>query len=322
MELQMQDSFSDILKKYRYDNNLSQNDFVDILSSNNGFLSKLDAVTLSRWENEKTAPSLEKKIMVMRKLDLLVPYLYDIRGFNTKTKLEKSLNIRFGFEINKYKQLNNSKNMGNIRFELLKNKKDLHENIKQYLTYQEKEYCNICNKWPASIGCWHLDNQIEAFFIHIYTNDNIYTQGHSESWSNLYKKEIDNNINSIVLLDQVTSTRTFYKLSFLYLFDSIIKNNHLEYIFITINTDYFLKLSLSLGFNTIATVTDPLKDINNHMDLKFTCILKINAIKLLSNKDFLFFCLKNYYDFKKNAPKLLNLIYDASANISKFNNVM
>lgn len=57
----MQDYFSEIIKNHRENNKLSQNDFVDLLTANNTSLSKLDAVTLSRWENEKTTPSLEKK---------------------------------------------------------------------------------------------------------------------------------------------------------------------------------------------------------------------------------------------------------------------
>lgn len=60
----MQDNFINLLKKYRFDNNLSQNDLVDILSTNNSFLLKLDVVTLSRWENgkmEKQNHHLKKK---------------------------------------------------------------------------------------------------------------------------------------------------------------------------------------------------------------------------------------------------------------------
>lgn len=57
----MKDNFSELIKEYRYNNNLSQNDLVDILSINDDFLSKIDAVTLSRWENKKTIPSIEKK---------------------------------------------------------------------------------------------------------------------------------------------------------------------------------------------------------------------------------------------------------------------
>ena len=57
----MIDNFKNLLKQYRIDNNLSQNYFVDIFILSNNFLLKLDTVTLSRWENGKTIPSIEKK---------------------------------------------------------------------------------------------------------------------------------------------------------------------------------------------------------------------------------------------------------------------
>lgn len=299
--------------------NLSQNDFVDLLTANNTSLSKLDAVTLSRWENEKTTPSLEKKIRIMRKIDALNTYLYGIYDFNKKTKIGKSLNYRFGMEINKYKEINNFKSLENLNFTFLKNKEYLHDNIKKYLTTQNKNHCNICKQWPVNIGFWSLEEKIEAFFIHVYTNHEIYTQGHCNHWNEVYKSNIKSNIDSIILLEHVTSSRIYYKLCMLCLFDTLIKNEHLEYVFIPINTDYFLKLCLSLGFDTVTTIEDKITHLNEHMDLKFICIMKIGAEKLLANKDFLFFCLKNYHDLKIQNPTLLGLIFK-SKPIVKFNN--
>ena len=315
----MQDNFSDLIKKYRYDNKLSQNDFIDILTANHGFSSKLDVVTLSRWENEKTTPSLEKKIRIMRKINLLVTYLYGISNFDEKTKIGKSLNYRFGMEITKYKELNNFRNQEKINFEFLKNKNNLHTNVKQYLTAQKRGHCNICKQWPINIGSWRSNEKIDAFFIHLYTNDEVYNQGHCKNWDELYKPTNKKNINSILILEQVTSSRVFYKLSLLCLFDTLIKNDHLDYVFIQVNTDYFLKLALFIGFDTITTIEEHLTNITDHMDLKFTCIMKIKTEKLLANKDFLFFCLKNYNDLKIQNPTLLDLIY-SSDRVSEFNN--
>ena len=315
----MQDNFSDLIKKYRYDNKLSQNDFIDILTANHGFSSKLDVVTLSRWENEKTTPSLEKKIRIMRKINLLVTYLYGISDFDKKTKIGKSLNYRFGMEIIKFQDLNNFRNTKKINFKFLKNINNLHSNIKEYLTDQKRNHCNICEQWPINIGCWSSDEKFDAFFVHLYTNDKVYNQGHCKNWSSLYKPMIEKNINSITLLDQVTSSRIFYKLSILCLFDTLIKNDHLEYTILHINTDYFLKLCLFLGFDTITTIEDHPTSQNEHMDLKFACVMKIRSEKLLANKDFLFFCLKNYHDLKIHDPTLLDLIY-SSDRVSEFNN--
>ena len=315
----MQDNFSDLIKKYRYDNKLSQNDFIDILTANHGFSSKLDVVTLSRWENEKTTPSLEKKIRIMRKINLLVTYLYGISDFDKKTKIGKSLNYRFGMEIIKFQDLNNFRNTKKINFKFLKNINNLHSNIKEYLTDQKRNHCNICEQWPINIGSWRSNEKIDAFFIHLYTNDEVYNQGHCKNWDELYKSINKKNINSILILEQVTSSRVFYKLSLLCLFDTLIKNDHLDYVFIQVNTDYFLKLALFIGFDTITTIEEHLTNITDHMDLKFTCIMKIKTEKLLANKDFLFFCLKNYNDLKIQNPTLLDLIY-SSDRVSEFNN--
>lgn len=185
----MQDNFINLLKKYRFDNNLSQNDLVDILSTNNSFLLKLDVVTLSRWENGKTKPSLEKKINIMRSLNLLTTYLYSIDKFDTTTSLEKSLNIRFGMEINKYKTLNYFKSLNNIKFQTSNNKKNTHVKINEYLTNQENTQTGICEEWPINIGSWYSDGNIEAFFIHVFANKEIYNQGHCDSWRQVYKKK-------------------------------------------------------------------------------------------------------------------------------------
>ncbi|WP_408901375.1 helix-turn-helix transcriptional regulator [Photobacterium piscicola] len=316
----MQDNFITLIKKHRNDNELSQNDLVDILTLNDDFLSKLDVVTLSRWENEKTSPSLEKKVRIMRKLKLLVPYIYSINDFNIKTKIEKSMNIRFGIELNRYKEINSLNNSKKISFDFSNKKHNLGKNITDFLEKQDIGYLSLIDKWPINIGTWYLDNQVQAFFIHLYTNNEIFTYGHYDSWSQLYKKNIDGEINSILLLEQISSTRDFYRLCSLCLFDTLIKNDSLKYVFSYVRTDYFLKLALSLGFEAVATITEPDSVLNEHMDLKFLCVIKIDAIKLLTNKDFLFFCLKCYYDLEKNNPLLLNKIYETSIHAQTLKN--
>lgn len=129
-----------------------------------------------------------------------------------------------------------------------------------------------------------------------------------------------NNIDSIILLQQVTSTRIFFKLCLLCLFDTIIKNNGLEYIIFHINNKYFLNLCLKLGFKTITTVSPSLEYPDENMDLKHICILEANTKKLLANKDFLFFCLKNHHDLKINNPILLQEIYETSIRSNTLEN--
>ncbi|PTB32931.1 hypothetical protein DAT36_08625, partial [Photobacterium phosphoreum] len=299
--------------KYRANNELSQNDLVDILTLDDDFLSKLDVVTLSRWENEKTSPSLEKKIRIMRKLNLLAPYVYSISSIGVNENIiAKSLKVRFGVEINRYKKINNFKNSNDISFVSSKNRYDLDYKINTFLDIQKNEHFKLIDKWPIFIGCWYSDDNIEAFFIHLYTNNKIFNYGHSDNLSNLYIKNIDGEINSIAVLEQVTSTKDYYKLSTLCLFDTLIKNDNLKYVFFYIRTDFFLKLVQSIVGEKIATVTESDSILNECSDLSFLHIIKIDTINLLSNKNFLSFCLKSYHDLKRNNPTLLNKIYETS----------
>ena len=309
----MQDKFITLIKKHRDNNELSQNDLVDKLTLDDEFLSKLDVVTLSRWENEKTSPSLEKKIRIMRKLNLLTSYIYSISSISiNENMIEKSLKVRFGIEINRYKKINNFKSSNNISFKLSKNRHNLNDNISEFLGIQKNEHFKLNDKWPITVGCWCLDDIIEAFFIHLYTNDKIFNYGHSDNLSDLYIKNVNGKINSIAVLEHVTSTKDYYKLSTLCLFDTLIKNNDLKYVFFYVRTDFFLKLIVSSGGKKIATVAEPDSILNEYSDLNFLHIIKIDTITLLSNKNFLNFCLKSYHSLKRNNPTLLKKIYETS----------
>lgn len=297
----MKDNFKSLLKQYRIDNNLSQNDFVDMFISSNNFLLKLDTVTLSRWENGKTVPSIEKKMNIMRTLNLLTQYIDSIRGFDKTTKIDASLNIRFGIEYERYKKLNGIDTTQNIQFEHISDKKNLHAHIEKYLMPETIEIINIDPSPTLSIGHWFLNKKTEAFFIHAFVNENIY---------NNYNYNY-NNINSIILLEQVTSTRIFYKLCLLSAFNTLLNNNHIDYVFAFANTKFYLKLFLAIGGDIITTIGDlSVPPPCNEVILKHTTVIKIDAIKLLSNKDFLFFCLQSRTELKITTPQLLAQIDD------------
>ncbi|UKA31617.1 helix-turn-helix domain-containing protein [Photobacterium damselae] len=67
--------FNHYLSQYREKHNLTQQDFVDILSSEFVNLSKLDTVTLSRWENQKTLPPLKKQFQIFNYIDKLNAFI-------------------------------------------------------------------------------------------------------------------------------------------------------------------------------------------------------------------------------------------------------
>lgn len=293
LRLNMKDNFKYLLKQFRIEHNLSQNNFVDLFLSSGDYLSKLDTVTLSRWENGKTIPSIEKKISIMRILNLLTPYIYSIHDFEIPTKINSSLNIRFGIEWERYKKLNKTNTTSNIKFEHVDHRDNLQQNIKKYLINETQQIINIIPSLPLSVGHWISNDNIEAFFIHAFSNNKIYSS---------------NEINSIIILEQVTSSIVYYKLCILCLFNALLYNNKLDYIFIHINTKYILKLALSIGFNITNKINDLSAPPNEDMNLKFTHVLKIETNKLLSNKEFLFFCLQSRINIRERNPKLLEKI--------------
>ncbi|WP_297476360.1 helix-turn-helix transcriptional regulator [uncultured Photobacterium sp.] len=292
----MKDNFKDLLKQFRADNNLSQNDFVDLFLSSGNSLSKLDTVTLSRWENGKTVPSIAKKITIMRTLNLLVSYIYSIHGFDIPTKINSSLNTRFGIEYERYRKLNKPIITNHIKFEHTDQRDKIQPHIKEYLISETMDMINIIPPSSLSIGRWFSDDKTEAFFIHAFANSSIYGENGKDG------------VNSIIMFEQVTSSRFYYKLCTLCLFNAILNNQHLDYFFIHVNTKYFFKLALSFGCDVVTTINELSAPSNEDMNLKHTNILKIEIDKLLSNKDFLFFCLQSRIDIKAVSPQSLEEI--------------
>ena len=69
---------SDLLRRYRKLNTLTQSNLIDELINFSEFFSALNIVTLSRWENERTIPGLKKK-------QLLLKFLYSKNCFKDNT---------------------------------------------------------------------------------------------------------------------------------------------------------------------------------------------------------------------------------------------
>lgn len=291
----MEDNFKNLLKQFRIENNLSQNDFVNLFFCSDNYLSKLDTVTLSRWENGKTSPSIEKKIAITKKLNLLVPYIHSIRDIEVSTKINSSLNIRFGIEselkLESYKNLNKLNVEEYLEFIHISHHDNLEPRIKNHLTNEVVEVINIASS--LSIGYWVSNDKIESFFIHAFFNDKEYNS---------------KNMNSIIILEQFTLSKSHYKLCALCLFNTLLYNEKLDYVFFYIKNKYTLKLALSLGFDLIDRSNSLPFLQGKHTNSNYIQLLKIETNKLLSNKDFLFFCLQAYIDTQAQHPQLLKEI--------------
>ncbi len=64
------DSFSTYLKEFRVNASLTQSKIIEQLKEFDEELSNIDNVTLSRWENNKTIPSLKKRVLILIALGL------------------------------------------------------------------------------------------------------------------------------------------------------------------------------------------------------------------------------------------------------------
>ncbi|WP_341489487.1 hypothetical protein WAX86_18950 [Photobacterium damselae subsp. damselae] len=95
--------FNNLLFKFRIENNLTQQDMVDRLANYHPLLSKLDTVTLSRWENEKTIPPLKKQFIIFNYINKLYDFIenynhdvnndYQVIEYYLKCKFENSSTI-------------------------------------------------------------------------------------------------------------------------------------------------------------------------------------------------------------------------------------
>ncbi|MFH0257099.1 helix-turn-helix transcriptional regulator [Vibrio rumoiensis] len=61
--------FSHYIKRIREEGKLTQNELLNILNKYDNQFSQLDTTTISRWENNKTTPSISKQLLIIRALN-------------------------------------------------------------------------------------------------------------------------------------------------------------------------------------------------------------------------------------------------------------
>ncbi|UKA27753.1 helix-turn-helix domain-containing protein [Photobacterium damselae subsp. damselae] len=102
--------FNHYLSQYREKHNLTQQDFVDILSNEFANLSKLDTVTLSRWENQKTLPPLKKQFQIFNYIDKLNAFINESPAqiFDHDSKIATYISKKFENSIAIISEITNS----------------------------------------------------------------------------------------------------------------------------------------------------------------------------------------------------------------------
>ncbi len=158
--------FSHLLGSYRVNNNLTQQQFIDELMYSYSDFHKLDSVTLSRWENNKTKPSLKKQIMIVDTINETNNYINSICTMDNNKIFDS-------FKENKFN--NDQVIISNILSEKNNNIDITHKigfindnvHLKNYLVDSEllKESCNIVE--------YRINGQVQAILIYKEYKNNL-----------------------------------------------------------------------------------------------------------------------------------------------------
>ncbi|HIF9291724.1 TPA: hypothetical protein ACX6Q0_003779 [Photobacterium damselae] len=256
--------FHFLLSQYREEHNLTQQDFVDLLANNHPNFSKLDIVTLSRWENKKTLPPLKKQFQIFDYIGKLDTFIHELPAqiFDNESKVATYINKKFENSINIITEITNSNESG---FTILKNDKTININhfLKNYF-YDKKIEENIFRENINTIN-WIKSGETHACLI--YTD----------------KIDIDNHCyeDSVVLIGVFAKTKESFDCLFYFLYNYISSVNTNSIIIYTFDDNGYKLLKNTKG-KLIKSVRISEKIIKH--------IFKFNRIDILANKDLL-----NYY---------------------------
>ncbi|PSB77235.1 hypothetical protein C5F61_12780 [Photobacterium damselae subsp. damselae] len=243
--------FSACLTKYRKKNNLTQQEMVDRLTNSHSSFSKLDTVTLSRWENEKTLPPLKKQFLVFNYINKLQDFIdehmkcisgdYAIMEMYLKNKFENSHTI-ISIISDSYKfKYNKILNDNNI---------DIEKFIRIFFCEDDIKTKDIKNI------IWRKNNQIEACLIYYYNN------------------------KELIILGMLSKDETGFRKLFIELYEMILKSKNDEFnIFVFDDNDY--RLLTKIGGDVIKS-----NRLSKEL-IKYK--FKFDRIEFLSNKNSFFY---------------------------------
>ncbi|HIF9081103.1 TPA: hypothetical protein ACX6NP_003964 [Photobacterium damselae] len=252
--------FNHFLAQYREENNLTQQDMVDQLASYHPSFNKLDTVTLSRWENEKTLPPLKKQFLVFDYINKLCEFTtaYTPSIKDQYPLLESYINNKFE---NSNIIISDILNTNNCHF--TKTNNDPYLNIERFVSdyFQNEFVSDFVLRENIETVSWNKNNQLEACLI--------YTSPIKE-----------HNNDNMIFMGVFAKNRTSFELIYRELYELILESN-VENIIMYSFDDNGYKLFKKLG-GEIIKITRISKDI-----IKY--IFKFNRIDFLSNKDIFFY---------------------------------
>ncbi|HIF9293493.1 TPA: helix-turn-helix domain-containing protein [Photobacterium damselae] len=307
--------FSELLYKFRKENQLSQNDLIEFFVKEYVELRGLDVVTISRWERNATTPSLKRRIYIMSIIHKTFEYFSRSIDSVTLSKSNKiSLMLKKRFPEIQEQSLNAF---------LLKNNKlsfnsctylDIPETIYNYIYHFEgAELLDLRSENNKIIYLTNANNIIEGFFTFIMTKDITYKELH-------IKKPIVSFLSSQLAMDSsdksvfcclLNLNKNAFDITYLSLYIFLLENDFIDNMYFMVQDKSFVKFAQSLDMEIKFTYQTPMmknKSIDN------TVIFKISRIDFLAKKDIYEYFSYRYKELIKDSPSLINEIRENIIN--------
>ncbi|WP_158134527.1 helix-turn-helix domain-containing protein [Photobacterium damselae] len=247
--------FSNILKQHRDETGLTQQELVDNLNAYHSCFTKLDVVTLSRWENGKTLPPLKKQFIVYDYTKNLSNIVND-RSFLTAVSEIDDKNL---FEVYKKNKIGNVSTIAKLVMNKNESKVKIQKNtnsidIKSFINeYNDHSYINndiLMNKIETI--SWDLEDDIIGTLFHCINED------------------------SLVIFFMYAQTKDIYDRVYKYLYTKLLISNFKSIVFYVFDDDIY-QLMKKIGGITIKSTR-----ISDNMVRR---LIKFDRIDLLANKD-------------------------------------
>ncbi|HIF9291725.1 TPA: hypothetical protein ACX6Q0_003780 [Photobacterium damselae] len=311
----MNNYFALILTRYRKDQGFTQRELLEFLYQQTNLLSSLDLVTLSRWENGKTAPPMERRLLILLILGKCEEYFYleaeNKKDYNTNNLISKVLIKRFDKVSNlltNFHYGSQNKNFS-LNFYSYDNAPDV---VKVYTSGRNAIYDQICHSLNAQIGCWKNDDYILGFFVHASINDSIFFPfyRHIDNIEEKIKFSLNKDLpdNALFVMDQISSISSGFELSNLRVFLTLLSNYEYKKIYMCTHIPTFLQLALRLGGEIVGTYTTNEMKCNN---MEHSQLVVFDSLKFISNKSVFEFFANVYNKLNRNNPELLKQLRES-----------
>ncbi len=298
----------DIRREYGW----SHKKMVEFLIKSNIIFSKIDCVTLSRWESSKTTPPLRKRIVFLDLFGCVNKYFFLESGLPCNKNGAKIINDRFDYTNKHQFMFLASENKINIRTFNSYNK--LPNEIKKF--HQNCNYNNLVEINNMYLEFLVFDETIiTGFFCHVPINDSFFLhlkKNTKDLYSLITKKNLQNNsdLNALLLLEQNCFSKTAFEMCNLYRYIELGYSNYSK-LYVCLHNAFFLKIMLKIGFSIAFTFVSRKKEAMKE-DNVIGWMLVIDRIDYLSNRTIFETCCNIYNRLGKNNPDLLKQLRESN----------